>query len=249
MKLQYALLAGMLLVLTACEKDSVYQPEPLAPAENMLTLTINYEVDGVALLTDTTLYTTDAGYAYSVSTLKYYISELCLIKEDSSLLKILSYKYIDAAIEGKNTFALKDIAKGQYIGIRFNIGLDSLHNITGALPNISENNTMEWPVPMGGGYHFLKFEGHYIDSASTSVGFAMHLGTNGCLVKANALYKSISIDLATSSTTLNLTMNLNEWFRNPAIYDFDKDGNFSMGNMMAMKKLAKNGVDIFHYKN
>lgn len=43
-------------------------------------------------------------------------------------------------------------------------------------------------------------------------------------------------------------MNLNEWFRNPFIYDFNIDGNYSMGSSAAMAKLKANGVDIFHFQ-
>jgi hypothetical protein len=53
--------------------------------------------------------------------------------------------------------------------------------------------------------------------------------------------------VAVQSTAVNftMTMNLNEWFRNPAIYDFNVDGSSSMGSMSAMMKLAMNGPDVF----
>ncbi len=41
-------------------------------------------------------------------------------------------------------------------------------------------------------------------------------------------------------------MNINEWYKNPEIYDFNTDGGYSMGNMMAMMKIAGNGADVFN---
>jgi uncharacterized protein YwgA len=40
-------------------------------------------------------------------------------------------------------------------------------------------------------------------------------------------------------------MNINEWYANPAVYDFEVDGNYSMGLSAAMLKLSKNGKDVF----
>ena len=37
---------------------------------------------------------------------------------------------------------------------------------------------MAWPDVMGGGYHFLKLEGHY-KKDSLLAGYAMHIGQNG----------------------------------------------------------------------
>ena len=41
---------------------------------------------------------------------------------------------------------------------------------------------MAWPTAMGGGYHFMKVEGHYLDTSNTIQGFAIHLGKNNNLV-------------------------------------------------------------------
>jgi len=43
-------------------------------------------------------------------------------------------------------------------------------------------------------------------------------------------------------------MNMNEWFKNPAVYDFNMDGNYSMSSMMAMEKLMMNGADVLKIK-
>jgi len=234
------------MLLAGCKKDN--NPTPPPDLKNALTLNINYEVDGKALQMDTVLFVNDAGYHYSVSTLQYYLSDISLIKTDSSKINLLAYHYTDTSA-AKNVFTLTDVPMGDYIGICFNIGLDSTQNITGGLPAFSENQNMEWPVPMGGGYHFMKFEGNYLDynNGDTLTGFLMHLGTNSCLVRENPLYKNFTIN--ENHIILNLAMNLNEWFRNPSVYDFDMDGNRTMSNMMAMQKLAANGVDVFHYKN
>ena len=128
-----------------------------------------------------------------------------------------------------------------YTKAKFYVGLDSAHNISYSLPNTTENLNMAWPEMMGGGYHFMKFEGNYISGTST-FGFAMHLGRNPYLVEIE-LDRIFNIPSQYNLT--NLDMNLNEWFKNPEIYDFDIDGNYSMGDTAAMHKLSNNGIDIF----
>jgi hypothetical protein len=100
---------------------------------------------------------------------------------------------------------------------------------------------MEWPVLMGGGYHFMMLEGHFADSSGTP-GFAMHLGTNASLCPVNI---TDTFSLTQDDFTLHINMNINEWFRTPYVYDFNVDGNYIMGNIQSMSKIAANGFDAF----
>lgn len=223
----------------SCKKDDDVDPAPVN--SNSLIVNLDYEVDGQSLLFDTLRYTNDAGSLYGVSRLWYYLSQVYLVKPDSSLVFLKNYQFVDARVSATNRIELKGIPSGTYIGMKFNIGLDSLQNISNALPVTTENLNMEWPVQMGGGYHFMKYEGHFNDSTGTH-GFAMHLGVNAYLVKCS-LWSPLQISDGTSN--INMIMNLNEWFRNPDIYDFNIDGNYSMGVMSAMIKLSQNGTDVF----
>jgi hypothetical protein len=187
------------------------------------------------------MYFNDAGNHYSVYRLVYYLSQISLIKSDNSTILLKDYQYLDASVDSTNQFSIKKVPDGNYIGICFNIGIDSVHNITGALPNTTDNLNMEWPVLMGGGYHFMKLEGHFSDTSGLP-GFNMHLGRNVNLVPVK-IYSPVSFNH--NNLTYRLSMNLNEWFRNPSVYDFNIDGNYSMNNMMAMQKLCLNGTDVF----
>jgi hypothetical protein len=242
MKNVLIILSGFLLFVS-CRKDKVEDPQP-TPVASSVQFRINYEVDGSSFIFDSLIYQNNAGNNYSVYLLQYFLTQVSLIKADSSMVLISSCQYLDAALPSTNQFTVNGIPDGNYIGISFIIGVDSLHNLTGGLPNNAENNNMEWPDAMGGGYHFMKFEGHFL-SHDTLYGFNMHLGQNGNQVPVK-LFDSMSFNH--SGMTYNMTMNLNEWFRNPAVFDFNTDGNYTMNNMMAMQKLSMNGTDVFaHY--
>ncbi|MBL7924443.1 MAG: hypothetical protein JNL88_09605 [Bacteroidia bacterium] len=227
----------LLLTLASCKKDEEEAPK----ADDYLTLNLSFRVGVNVLQFDTLLYTNAAGNEYSVSRLQFYLSNIQLIRTDSSLVDISDYSYVDAREPSTLKISNKIPDTGDFIGMKMQVGLDSIHNITNALPATIENINMEWPVPMGGGYHFMKFEGKYRDGLDEP-GYAMHLGKNPYLVQA-VTWKTFN--LSAGNNAMNLVMDLNEWYDHPQVYDFNVDGNYSMGVGAAMTKLSQNGTDIF----
>jgi hypothetical protein len=234
-------LIGFLLLITGCKKDDDETITPVTPYVPQLSLKVRFQVDGKALQFDTIKYMNAAQNNYSVSTLMFYLSRVNLLKADSSVVPVKTWWYIDAKNLSTCDVIINQIPEGNYIGMTFNIGLDSVQNIINGLPPTYENMLMEWPVFMGGGYHFMKMEGAFIDSTLTP-GYAMHLGTNNTLCPVTL---SGNICVGKNCNPVTLTMNVNEWFTDPNTYDFNIDGNYIMGDTGAMKKFAENGYNVF----
>ncbi len=235
-----------LTILTAfhfssCDKESDPEPTP-TPVEKIWNFRIGFQVDGVHLRFDTILYHNEAGNEYSVNKLQFYLSGFEFRNAAGAHSYLDTVIYIESISGESINFQLKGLEFGNYTSANFYIGLDSSHNVSASLPNTVENLNMAWPQMMGGGYHFMKFEGNFL-SGGTSYGFAMHLGKNQNLVPI-----SITKNFMVTSNTdiLQLNMNMNEWFKNPETYDFNIDGNYSMGSDDAMLKLATNGTDVFN---
>lgn len=228
----------ILLLTVACKKDPV--PAPDSGAE--LKFQLAYHADGVPLQFDTMIYTNAAGEKYSVSRLEYFISNVVLHTENGDT-RFSDVFYLNAENPVFNGFVLKGLKKGRFTGVSFLLGIDSFRNIPDGLPPTIENNAMFWPVPMGGGYHFMKLEGHFEDTAGQS-GFAVHLGRNGNAVNQNIQGQ---FELTGSGHVINLSMNINQWFRDPYTYSFIKDGKYTMSSMPLMQKIAGNGEDVFTY--
>ncbi|MCX6290145.1 MAG: hypothetical protein NT126_00080 [Bacteroidetes bacterium] len=242
-KNQLIALLVFIVFFASCKNEKAEEePTPVPPASSM-TLKVSYEVDGISLVYDSLMYSNAAGNNYSVYMLQYFLSQISLIKSDSSKVLMKDYHYFDATIASTNQFTIENIPEGGFIGVSFNIGIDPAHNITGALPNNTNNNNMEWPEPMGGGYHFMKFEGHFLNvTGDTLYGFNMHLGKNENLVKVE-IYAPVYFNHG--NFIYNMTMNLNEWFKNPYTYNFNTDGNYTMADSLAMHKISSNGTDVF----
>lgn len=232
-----AFLFLFILSLVSCSKDD----DPTPVVSNKLTLNLGFVSGSSPLQFDTIMYSNAAGNVYSVSRLQFYVSNIQLIKPDSSLVNISEFNYVDARVSSTLSITQTLPQKGSFIGMKLQLGLDTTHNKTNFLPAIAENINMAWPDMMGGGYHFMKFEGIYIDGLSFP-GFAMHLGRNPYV--ANCVISHAFV-LAEGSNTMNLVMDLNEWFTNPHTYDFNVDGNSSMGDPNDLLKLSQNGTDIF----
>jgi hypothetical protein len=165
-----ALLFLFILSQVSCSKDD----DPAPVVSNKLTLNLGFVSGSSPLQFDTIMYSNAAGNVYSVSRLQFYVSNIQLIKPDSSLVNISEFNYVDARVSSTLSITQTLPQKGSFIGMKLQLGLDTTHNKTNFLPAIAENINMAWPDMMGGGYHFMKFEGIYIDGLSFP-GFAMHL--------------------------------------------------------------------------
>lgn len=235
--LNYLIIIIISTILVSCKDD------PLKNETGDINFNILYNIDGENLLLDTIKYTNAAGNKYSVNHFEYYISGVTFIKNNESKHTSNEVCYINIKKSNTNVLNFTNIPIGEYKTVTFYIGLDSFTNKSNKLTNTIENVNMAWPDAMGGGYHFIKLEGYFLDKSGTKQdGYAMHLGTNSNLIKIE-----INHQFSISKNTLNkkLLLNINEWFKNPSNYDFDIDGNYSMGVKGAMSKLAKNGADLF----
>ena len=210
-----------------------------------IVVNISHQVDGVRLLFDTVTYTNAAQNVYSVEKLQYYLNDIKIYKS-----KILRYSgsdiiLVDAQKDSVTSFTIipaSGLEVCTYDSIAFKIGVESALNTSYGLPQTLDNLGMAWPDAMGGGYHFLKLEGHYKNN-SLLAGYAMHIGGNGFMVRGG-FHCALNIAPA-GDAELNIIMNVNEWFRNPNNYDFNTDGVFTMGDTVLMQKLVQNGADVF----
>ncbi len=217
---------------------------PVMPSHASLKLTFKYEIDGEALVFDEIKYKNAADNEYSVSKLEYYISNITLRKADNSFYKSKIIQYVNANQPKTNTITLDSIPPGNYVEISFLLGLSAAQNISNSLPNTNQHNNMYWPEQMGGGYHFMKFEGSYIDTADMQFGYAIHLGKNPYSVPAK-LEKKMTLKL--KNQELAVVMNLNEWFTNPNLFDLNA-GSYTMNSDSLMNVVSKNGKSVFSIK-
>lgn len=227
-------------------------------------LSIGYEINGKTLVTDTLEYVNEAGNSFLITEIQWFLSGIQLLDQngdwhtlrqrdatDSIAMKTEHIFYIDTDIPESQTLRGKSIPTGHYTSLRFTFGLDEIDNQTGLFSDPPESN-MFWPENLGGGYHYMKLNGKYVDSGGRLKPLAVHLGIGQnddfSQFYQNYFTVELPIDfdvLENAENQLDLTMVIDNWFRNPNLYDFNEFGSAIMQNQAAQRLLNGNGKDVF----
>jgi hypothetical protein len=159
--------------------------------------------------------------------------------------------YIDTNNPEIQTLRLASIPVGKYKTLRFVFGLDEEDNQTGLFTDPPESE-MFWPDVLGGGYHYMKLNGKYAGSSGRLKPFAIHLGigqNEDCTeFYQNYFIVELPLDFdvkANADNRLDLTMVIDNWFRNPHVIDFNELGSSIMQNQNAQRLFNGNGKDVF----
>lgn len=231
----FLLISGQALLFSNCNKIEQ------APRYAKLEVNLLHMVGESELLMNSLQYTNEAGNNYGVTDLKYYISNITLKAVSGNHYYNPGIYYVDIKQAHTLSILLDSIPPGKYSVLSFDLGIDSERNLTGFLPNTLNNINMSWPVSMGGGYHFLKFEGNFEEAAST-YGFAFHLGKSLMRIHYDLQFNK---EFKYWNETLQLKHDISEWFKNPVTYDFSIHEPYSMFSDSVMQVVKNNGADVF----
>ncbi len=146
------------------------------PAQTKLIIRFENYVGDKKLSLDTPTYVNGLGQIFTVTNFKYYISNIKLTGSDSKVYsKEDGYYLIKADDETTWKAELDDVPPGSYSSISFTIGVDSLHNCSGAQSGaLDPINGMFWTWNTG--YIFMKLEGKSPASKQPGHIFEYHIG-------------------------------------------------------------------------
>lgn len=161
-----------------------------------------------ALVLNKAKYSTEKKDTLSITTFKFYISNVVLEYENGTEYKEpKSVHLID--IEELNTlqFQLKKVPDLKIKKIRFNIGIDSLTNVSGNLDgDLDPSLGMYWA--WNSGYINMKLEGKSSSCKSVKKEFQFHIG--GYSPNQNALQEVVLI-VPNDENNIHLNMDLSKW--------------------------------------
>jgi len=223
-----------------------------------ITLHFSFLVDEAPLLLDSAKYRNAAGNHYDVTDVQFFISKIKLMSTSGETVEIVDHQgvhYTDVRMPGTLEWDIADaIPADDYAYITFVFGLEGAQNTTGAFPNPPENN-MSWPGPLGGGYHYMKINGHWWDESGNRNPFNLHTGKitgeNG--FDDNNFTVTLPLPdrcpiVKDCTTHITLQMNINNWFSNPHVFNFNEFGGSIMQNREAQLILKANGHNVFSAK-
>jgi hypothetical protein len=236
-----------------------------APEKGMITFHFNEFVDYQPLVTDSMTYTNEAGNEYFITEVQYFISNLTIHYMGGDTYSVTQddgIHYIDSDIPESHSWEiLEKVPAGTIDSISFTFGLDEATNQSGLFTDPPESN-MFWPDELGGGYHYMKLNGKWLNTNAMIEPFNFHLGigqtydTTGQVTgfvqnyfRVNcylAIYSSFIAQVrANEMNHLGINMNIESWFKTPHTWDFNQWGGMIMQNQEAMKTACENGFDVF----
>lgn len=229
-----------------------------------ISLNFIHEVGGNPVSTDTLKYHNEAGNFFSVDEIKYFISNINLIKSDGSVVSLSESQnihYIDNNLSGTMYFEIPDsVPSGVYKSLSFTFGLNEAVNHTG-LFNTPPECYMETPEEFGGGYSYMRMNGRYAISPGVNekdydfnLGIGLIHPSTG-LVADEITYVHNNFDVTVNDfkfelddneeVVINIIMEVENWFCNPHSWDFQSIGGDITDNQDAQIMAKENGQNVF----
>lgn len=236
---------------SSCKKDkNNSQPAPAKVDTNSVYLEFFNVAGGSSLNLNSQWYKNQNGDSFRVTKFNYYISNIVLkgTGGTADYTEAESYHLIvHSATPSEMAFNLANVPAGKYSGISFMIGVDSLHNVSGAQSGAldpANGNFWSWST----GYIMLKFEGNS-PKAPTMDGMLMfHCGG---FSGANSVLKTITRDLPTVIEVtktevphIHLQADILLLFKSPNVINFATMTTIHMPGSDA-KKLSDNYENMF----
>lgn len=243
-------LMGILVMFSCNENPPTPEPEPINLVLNFLD---NVEMDSIR-------YVNAAGNPYSVSEIQYFISDVFLYKENGDKLMLDGWDdihYVDSDIPESSFYNLgDDIEPGIYAGMGFTFGINEEKNQSMLFVNPPES-FMFWPEYLGGGFHYLKLNGKWLDQNGDTKVYNFHLGIGQEYDDEGVItgfvqnyfevgfYRDVFTVEAGQTIKAELLMDVDKWFTSPHDFDFNVWGGDIMQNQEAMEIGCENGLDVF----
>ena len=242
MKKQHCLLILMLILVTRCseEKECCVQPQ------FTITLNFTHHWNGLKITPkdfNELKFTNENGERLSIERLRYLISNISLINGKN-------YHLIDVGENSGTSITIPELTDESY-ALSFRFGFSSEDNTDGTYQDL---NSVSFSVPgmLGGGYHFMQFDGKYTDNNNEASGFSYHMikaldrtDPNNLKFEDTSFEVNLGTVVVANTTEIEIKMNLAEWFKNPNTWNLNELNSILMPNFEAQKMMRKNGETVF----
>jgi hypothetical protein len=187
--------------------------------------------NGSADLKLSEMQTAPNGVSYRIEVLRFYISEVALVKAGGSEVRFPGVFLADFKKDGPAqnvTIRRLDAPPGEYAGIRFAVGVPrELNHLDAAKqkPPLGIETGMFWS--WNSGYIFYKLEGRFMKEGKPSA-FLLHLGTSSFTQQVNLtdlMRGTTRIVVPAAGTSVRMGLDVNSAFSagiNGEVYDLNQ---------------------------
>lgn len=243
-----------LLLLFACLSSCNEDSDDSQNSDISATFKFTHNWDG-ALVRDFNFgpiqYTTEHGELVGFERLRYVISDIIFTKSNGEQIELDVYNLVDLTNETNMEYTPDtQIPSGNYSNVSFTFGLDNEDNAE----NYLDLNSASFNVPdmLGGGYHYMQFDGKFINSSMAEQGFNYHAiraadnpGPNPTFPQDTFFTVNLGAINITNDIEIEVKMNIAEWFKNPYSWDLNEYNQMLMPNSDAQILMYQNGQSVF----
>lgn len=194
-------------------------------------------------------YINPFGETYSINKFKYYISNVAMQTSSGYISEKESCYLINQVDSASLSFSFP-LPAGTYNSLSFLLGVDSLHNVSGAQTDaLDPVNDMFWT--WNSGYVMAKMEGASSASSFNNV-FEFHIGG---FAGVNNVLKNIKLKLVpqplliteNKTSEIIIECDANTWWQKPNDIKISAHPNISSPGLLA-KKVSDNYIKMFKVK-
>jgi hypothetical protein len=188
-------------------------------------------------------FTNANGEKVSIENLRYLVSNI-------SLMGSKNYHLINFNENKGTSITISNLTNGTY-ALSFRFGFSDEDNEDGIYQDL---NSVSFNVPgmLGGGYHYMQFDGKYIDNINQEAGFNYHAiravdktDPNNLKFEDTSFEVNLGTVEITNTTEIEVKMNLSKWFKNPNTWNLNELNTVLMPNFEAQKMMSANGKSAF----
>ena len=191
------------------------------------------------------------GETISIQRLRYLISDIIFTTSEGDDIVLDVYNLVDVTNNTGLIFTPETkIPSGEYTNVSFTFGFDNEDNYENHIDLNSESFNV--PDMLGGGYHYMQFDGKYLDENSTEQNFNYHAIRAVDNAEMNPTFPQdtfFTVNLGAISITDNIEievkMDISQWFENPNIWDLNELNTVLMPNSSAQIMMFENGQTVF----
>jgi len=242
------LLAGLLFVASCRKKDPPAVEETPPVKTGQVTMSFRNMADTAPLVLHSGMYVNEHGDSFTVSTYKYYISNISLAADNGKTFpEPESYHLVDESVPASLAFSFSGIPEGTYTKLKFLIGVDKARNTSGAQTGaLDPIHGMFWDWNTG--YIMAKMEGNSPQAVQSHGLFEFHMGG---FSGQDSVLRWVTLTLPTplviteaGKPVVYLNSNVLEWFRTPHIIDFASTSILTTTGPVSAQ-MADNYADMF----
>lgn len=221
----------------------------LSKNEGVLKITFINVVKKEPMVLRTNTYTNPFNESYSINKFKYYISNISLQSSLNNFDEKESYHLINQDDSSSLNFSFA-VPAGTYNSITFLLGVDSMHNVSGAQTDaLDPVNDMFWT--WNSGYVMAKMEGTSPASPLNNI-FEFHIGGYSGI---NKVLKNIQLQLSSNALIIHqdktseilIACDANAWWQKPNDIKISQHQNITSPGILA-KKISDNYSKMFAIK-